>query len=323
VLAYAAGRLLRTIPLLLGLSLAAFFLLHLAPGGPLSVYLDNPNLRPEDVERLRRSLGLDQPVHQQYLRWLGGFLQGDWGYSYVDGRSAAARIWERLPATLELMGTALALAAVAALGLGTLAGARSGGAADRIITALSLGGISTPTFWLGLMLQLVFAVGLGWFPSAGRAAPGSMGEGLFSRISYLILPSVTLAAFYGASWTRYLRGSVLENMSQAYVAAGRARGLAARRIVLRHALPNALLPFVTVLALDLALVFSGAVVTETVFAWPGMGSLLVESVHRRDYAVVMGILMAGSALIVLSSLAADLLYGLIDPRVRLRGRSSG
>jgi peptide/nickel transport system permease protein len=221
------------------------------------------------------------------------------------------------------MGTALALAAVAALGLGTLAGARSGGAADRIITALSLGGISTPTFWLGLMLQLVFAVGLGWFPSAGRAAPGSIGEGLFSRISYLILPSVTLAAFYGASWTRYLRGSVLENMSQAYVAAGRARGLAARRIVLRHALPNALLPFVTVLALDLALVFSGAVVTETVFAWPGMGSLLVESVHRRDYAVVMGILMAGSALIVMSSLAADLLYGLIDPRVRLRGRSSG
>jgi len=322
VLAYVSGRLLRAVPLLLGLSLVVFFLLHAAPGGPLSVYLDNPNLRPEDVERLRRSLGLDRPVQEQYLRWLSAFLRGDWGYSYVDGRSAFTRIAERLPATLELMGSAFLLAAGASLALGSLAAAREGRGVDRLIGAAALGGLSIPTFWLGLMLQLVFAIGLGWFPSAGRAAPGSSGGGFASRLPYLVLPATTLALFYSASWTRYLRASLAEALGQAYVQAGRARGLAGSRLVLRHAMPNALLPFLTLLALDAALLFSGAVVTETVFAWPGMGSLLVESVHRRDYSVLMGLLMTGSALIVLSSLAADLLYGLVDPRVRVEAKET-
>jgi peptide/nickel transport system permease protein len=321
VLAYALRRLLRSIPLLLGLSLVVFALIHAAPGGPLSVYLENPHVRPEDVERLKRSLGLDRPLHEQYLRWLAAFVQGDWGYSYVDGRRALTRVMERVPATLELMAVAISLALFFASALALVGSMHRGRAADRATLLVSLGGISVPTFWLGLMLQLVFAVGLGWFPSAGRQSP--LRTDLLDRASHLVLPAVTLAVFYAASWTRYLRGSLVEAMEEPYLRAGEARGLSGWRMVLRHALPNALIPFVTVLAIDLALVFSGAVVTETVFAWPGMGSLLVESVHRRDYTVLMGLVMAGAALVLASSLATDILYGVLDPRVRVGGGGAG
>lgn len=315
MLRYVAARLLRAVPIAVGLSAALFFLMHAAPGGPLSVYLDNPNLRPEDVERLRRALGLDRPVHEQYLHWLFAFLRGDWGVSYVDGRSALSRVSERLPATLELMGSALSLALGVALTLSSLAATRRGRTADHVANLFSLGGLSMPTFWLGLMLQLFFAVALSWLPSAGRAGPDGGG-----RLLHLILPSVTLAFFYASSWTRYLRASLVEALAEPHVRAGRARGVPSARILFRHALPNALIPFTTVVSLDVALLLSGAVVTETVFAWPGMGSLLVESIQRRDYAVLMGILMSSSALIILATIAADLIYGIIDPRVRVASK---
>lgn len=321
MLAYATGRLLRAVPLLLGLSGVVFFLIHAAPGGPLSVYLANPNVRPEDIERLRHSLGLDRPLHVQYLLWLGAFLKGDWGYSYVDGRSAFARVSERIPATLELMGSAFVTALAVALLLGSLAALRRGRLLDEITSAVSFAGISMPTFWFGLMLQLTLAVQLKWFPSAGRDSPG--GGDLADRLQHLVLPASTLALFYAASWMRYLRASLVEALAQDYVRAGRARGLPGWRLLLRHALPNALIPLATVLALDFALLFSGAVVTETVFAWPGMGSLLVESIYRRDYSVLMGILMASSVLIVVLNLAADLLYSLLDPRVRVAAKAVG
>ncbi|MGH9337748.1 MAG: ABC transporter permease, partial [Vicinamibacteria bacterium] len=277
--AYVAGRLLRGIPLLLGISILVFALLHLAPGGPLTVYLSNPNVRPEDIARLERLLGLDRPLHEQYLSWISAFAQGDWGFSYVDGRPVLERILERAPATLELMGTAFTVGLFAALALGSLAALRPGGLADSLVSGGSIVGISLPTFWLGLVLQLVFAVELRLLPTAGRA--GLSGEG---RLSHLVLPALTLSSFYAASWIRYIRASLGGTLDRDFVRAGRARGLTEPKLLFRHALPNALFPLVTVLALDFALLFSGAVVTETVFAWPGMGTLLVDSVYRRDYS---------------------------------------
>jgi peptide/nickel transport system permease protein len=310
--AYVAGRVLRAVPLLLGLSILVFALVHKAPGGPLTVYLSNPNVRPEDIARLERLLGLDRPLHEQYLSWVKALARGDWGFSSVDGRPVLERILERVPATLELMGGAFVLALVLALALGSLAALRPGGLAASFVSAASMIGISLPTFWLGLVLQLVFAVELGWLPTSGRQ--GALAGG---RLAYLVLPVATLALFYAASWIRFVRASLRETLAREFVHAGRSRGLSEARLLLRHAVPNAFFPLLTVLALDFALLFSGAVVTETVFSWPGMGTLLVDSVYRRDYSVLMGILMLGSVAIVLSNLAADVAYGWLDPRVRM------
>jgi peptide/nickel transport system permease protein len=310
--AYVAGRLLRAVPLLFGLSILVFALVHAAPGGPLTVYLSNPNVRPEDIARLERLLGLDRPLHEQYLGWLSAFATGDWGFSYVDGRPVLERVLERAGATLELMGSAFALALVVAIVLGSLAALRPRGALDSLVSGASIVGISLPTFWLGLVLQLVFAVELRFLPTAGRM--GVDGEG---RLAHLALPAATLASFYASSWIRYVRASLAATLSRDFVRAGRARGLSEAALLVRHSLPNALFPLVTVLALDFALLFSGAVVTETVFAWPGMGTLLVDSVYRRDYSVLMAILMVGSIAVVVSNLAADVVYGWLDPRVRI------
>ena len=310
--AYVAGRLLRAVPLLFGLSILIFALVHAAPGGPLTVYLSNPNVRPEDIARLERLLGLDRPLHEQYLGWLSAFATGDWGFSYVDGRPVLERVLERAGATLELMGSAFALALALAIVLGSFAALRPRSAVDSLISGASIVGISLPTFWLGLVLQLVFAVELRMLPTAGRM--GIDGEG---RLAHLALPAATLASFYASSWIRYVRSSLAATLSRDFVRAGRARGLSEAALLVRHALPNALFPLVTVLALDFALLFSGAVVTETVFAWPGMGTLLVDSVYRRDYSVLMAILMVGSIAVVVSNLAADVVYGWLDPRVRV------
>ncbi len=310
--AYVAGRLLRAIPLLFGLSILIFALVHAAPGGPLTVYLSNPNVRPEDIARLERLLGLDRPLHEQYLGWLSAFATGDWGFSYVDGRPVLLRVLERAGATLELMGSAFMLALAAAIVLGSLAALRPRGVLDSLVSGASIVGISLPTFWLGLVLQLVFAVELRLLPTAGRM--GIDGEG---RLAHLALPAATLASFYASSWIRYVRASLAATLSRDFVRAGRARGLSETALLVRHSLPNALFPMVTVLALDFALLFSGAVVTETVFAWPGMGTLLVDSVYRRDYSVLMAILMVGSIAVVVSNLAADVVYGWLDPRVRI------
>jgi peptide/nickel transport system permease protein len=310
--AYVAGRLLRAVPLLFGLSILIFALVHAAPGGPLTVYLSNPNVRPEDIARLERLLGLDRPLHEQYFGWLSAFATGDWGFSYVDGRPVLERVVERAGATVELMGTAFALALALALVLGTISALRPGGVLDSLVSGASIVGISFPTFWLGLVLQLVFAVELRFLPTAGRMS--ATGD---ERLAHLALPAATLASFYGASWIRYVRASLAATLSRDFVRAGRARGLSEAQLLLRHSLPNALFPLTTVLALDFALLFSGAVVTETVFAWPGMGTLLVDSVYRRDYSVLMAILMVGSVAVVLSNLAADIVYGWLDPRVRL------
>lgn len=306
-----ARRLLEAVPLLLIVSAVAFGLLQLVPGGPLEVYLSNPGVRPEDLERLKRALGLDRPVWVQYVSWLGAFVTGDWGYSFSDGRPVVARVLERVPASLELLTASFMLAMAAAVPAGVLAALNRGTWVDRGLSAVASLGVAMPAFWLGLVLQLVFAIGLGWLPSAGRGADGSG----IARLQFLVLPAVVLAFVHAAAWMRYLRASMVDVLGASFLTAARARGLDRAAWLVRHALPNALAPLATVVLLDAALLVPGAVVTESVFAWPGVGSLFTEALGRRDYAVLMALLMASAVAVVLFNLAADLLQAWLDPRV--------
>ena len=306
-------RSLQAVPLLLLISGLVFLLIHSAPGGPLAIYLSNPNVRPEDIDRLRRALGLDRPLWQQYWSWLAAFTQGDWGYSFSDGRPVAARIIERVPATFELVATSLAVALALTLPAGVVSAARRGSWFDRTMTALAIAGISLPAFWFGLLLQIVFAIGLGWLPSSGRTTFG--GGDAADHLQHLLLPVTVLAVVQTAAWSRYLRGSMIETLAQPFVLAARARGVPARAVILRHALRNAIGPVLAVVMVDAALLVSGAVVTESVFAWPGLGSLFTEALARRDYSVLMALLMLTSTAIVVFNVAADAAHALIDPRV--------
>jgi peptide/nickel transport system permease protein len=312
---FLARRCLQALPLLLVISVLVFFLIHAAPGGPLAMYLANPNVRPEDIERLRRALGLDRPLWIQYWSWLTAFVRGDWGYSFSDGRPVLMRVAERLPATLELSAVSLAGALIVTLPTGIASGIRRGQWPDRATTALATVGISLPAFWFGLFLQIAFATGLGWLPSSGRSTPGD-GD-FFDHVQHLVLPSSVLIVVQAAAWSRYLRGSVIDTLSEPFVAAARARGIPRRQVLLRHVLWNAIGPVLAVVMVDAALLVSGAVVTESVFAWPGIGSLFTEALARRDYTVLMALLMLTSTAIVVLNLFADLLHALVDPRVAL------
>lgn len=305
-------RLAQAIPLLLLVSVVVFALLHAAPGGPLSVYLENPGVRPEDIERLRIALGLDQPVTTQYVRWLAAFVRGDWGFSLSDGRPVAERMLERAPATLELAGASLVVALVAAVPLGVLAAVRRGGRFDRVTSALALAGVSLPVFWFGLVLQLTIAIGLGWLPSSGRSS--AFEPGAFDRLRYLLLPAIVLAAVHAATWSRYLRTSMIGILSQRFMLAAESKGIPRRQMILRHALRNAAGPMLMVVFMDAALLVSGAVVTESVFAWPGLGGLFTEALSRRDYPVLMAFLMITSVAVVALNLVADLVHRALDPR---------
>jgi peptide/nickel transport system permease protein len=313
VIRFLVQRVLQSIPLLLLISALVFLLIHAAPGGPLAIYLSNPSVRPEDIERLRRALGLDRPLWQQYWSWLGAFAQGDWGYSFSDGRPVAARIVERIPATIELVATSIAVALALALPAGVVAAVRRGRGFDRATTAIAAAGISLPAFWFGLLLQIVFAIGLGWVPSSGRTTLG--GGGLADHLQHLLLPVTVLAVVQAAAWSRYLRGSMIEMLAQPFVLAAHARGIPARVVILRHALRNAIGPVLAVVMVDAALLASGAVVTESVFAWPGLGSLFTEALARRDYTVLMALLMLTSTAIVVFNVVADAAHALVDPRI--------
>jgi peptide/nickel transport system permease protein len=299
---------------LLLVSLLVFALLHAAPGGPLSVYLENPGVRPEDIERLRRSLGLDQPLATQYVRWLTAFARGDWGFSLSDGRPVAERMLERAPATIELAAASLLVALLAAIPLGVRAAIHRDGWFDRLTGALALTGVSLPVFWFGVVLQLTFAIGLGWLPSSGRSS--AFDPDPFDRVRHLVLPAIVLAAVHAAAWSRYLRASMIGILSQRFITAGEAKGVPNRRLILRHALRNAAAPLLMVVFLDAALLVSGAVVTESVFAWPGLGGLFTEALARRDYPVLMAFLMVSSVAVIALNLIADLTHRVLDPRNR-------
>ena len=314
MLTYILKRLLGAVPLMVGISIIIFGILQSIPGGPIAVYLDNPNITGRDIAILKHQFGLDRPVYIQYLSWLGAYVTGTWGVSYSSGEQVGKLITQRLPATLLLMGSSFAVALAIAITGGVHSAVRQHSLFDTSMTTFSFLGISMPVFWFGLMLQLVFGVRLGWLPVAGFGGTGSW----IDVPRHLILPTIVLALFTAGRWSRFVRSGMLEVLNQDYIRVARAKGLTQRGVIIRHALKNGLIPVVTIVALDLSGLFSGAVVTETVFAWPGMGSLLIQSISNVDYPTLLAILMLSSVAIVLSNLAADVLYGVFDPRIVYR-----
>jgi peptide/nickel transport system permease protein len=315
VTAYIGRRLLQMIPMVLGISLLLFAIIQAAPGGPEAALLGSGRaVDPQVVAAYRHRLGVDEPVPVQYVRWLGAALSGDLGESFSAGRPVSQMILERLPATLELMGAAFLIAVLAALALGIFSAVRQYTAFDFLGTGFSFLGIAMPVFWFALILQLVFGVWLRWLPISGRETVG-VGT-LADHIEHLILPASVLSLRYIAGWSRYLRSSLLGALRADYVRTARAKGLPERTVVGVHAVRNALIPVVSVMALNLADLFSGAVITETVFAWPGIGRMFVNAMYARDYPLLMGILLLGSVMVLVFNLVADIVYGILDPRIR-------
>lgn len=311
---YLLKRLAGSVPLLIGVSLILFGVLHLAPGGPLDVYADNPSVSPEALAQMRTAFGLDQPLPVQYASWITAFLHGEWGFSIRTARPVAQEIAERVWPTLLLGGTSFVLSLLIAIPLGVLSAVRKYSGLDYVVTFLSFLGVSMPVFWLALMLQLAFAVQLHLLPSAGMRTIGNDSFGDLLR--HLILPASILAFASVAGWSRYMRSSMVDVLGQDYVRTARAKGLSPRRVVYGHALRNGLIPIITVVALDFATILSGAVITETIFAWPGMGRLFIESMNGRDYPVLMALMMVGSFALIVSNLIADVAYAAADPRIR-------
>ena len=304
MLRFLVRRILLTIPVLLGVATLVFSLIHLIPGDPVQSMLGEG--APQDsVNELRSRLGLDRPLYVQYFSFLNGVAHGNLGTSLRTSESVTRAIADRLPATFELAAAAMLVAVVIAIPLGVIAAAGAGSFVDHIATTLALIGISMPNFWLGPLLAIVFAVELGWLPVSGRGT-----------LAQLVLPAVTLGAPLAAVLARTTRASVIDELRELYVMAARARGVSRARAVLKHAFRNSLIPIVTVLGLQLGAVLTGAVITETIFAWPGVGRLLIQSIGFRDYPLVQGCILLIALTYVSMNLLTDLAYGLLDPRIR-------
>jgi peptide/nickel transport system permease protein len=314
--AYAFRRLIGAVPMLLGVSVLLFVLLHLAPGGPEAALLGG-DLSKDTAAAVRHSLGLDQPLPLQYVRWLGSAVRGDFGRSYLQGAPVARVIDERLGATAELAGGALALAVVVAVPLGILSATRANSWLDRSATGVALAGVSFPSFWLGILLILLFASTLRWLPSSGMSSYGLEGN-VADRLRHAILPVVTLAGTQLAAFLRFTRSSLLDSLHQPFVSVARAKGLRERVVLLRHAFRNALLPLITLLGLSIRFLVGGAVLTETVFAWPGIGRLAVDAVTARDYPLLLGLNMLLALVVIGANVLTDVLYSIADPRIAWR-----
>ncbi|MEH6653516.1 ABC transporter permease [Loktanella salsilacus] len=313
-ISFLIRRILGAIPLLLGISLVLFTIIHLAPGGPLDVYADNPSVNAEALEQIRKRYGLDDPVPIQYVKWLTAMVSGDWGLSIRTGRPVLDEILTRLGPTLLLGGVAMALAFCVALPLGVISAARRGSRLDSLVTFGAFAGISLPVFWSALLLQLIFSIWLGWLPSAGMQSIG--GGGFGDRLAHLVMPVAVLSLATIASWSRYIRSGMVDVLSQDYIRTAYAKGRGETAVITLHALRNAMIPAVTVIAIDFVTIISGAVITETVFAWPGIGRLFIESMNGRDYPMLMGLMMMGSVGVVLANIIADIVYAALDPRIR-------
>jgi peptide/nickel transport system permease protein len=307
-------RLIGAVPLLLGVAVLSYVFMQLAPGSPDDLYARNTRMSEAQLAAIRHNMGLDQPVHVQFLRWLGNLLQGDLGMSTSQYRPVWEVIWEVFPNTAYLILTGLSISLVVSLVFGVLAAVRPFGIFDSVTSFISYFGLAMPVFWFGLMLQILFAVKLGWLPSANMHSP--QGSGIWDLTKHLMLPAFTIAIGSIASWSRYVRSSTIEAMGLDYVRTARAKGLREKTVLWRHVMRNALVPFVTVVSIDIPLYLTGAVLTETVFSWPGMGRLFYDALTKRDYPILMGILILGAVLIVIGNLIADILYGLLDPRIK-------
>ena len=311
---YLARRLLLLVPVLAGVSIVIFLVLHLSPGDPAEIMLGSQATK-EDLARLRDQMGLDEPLHVQYVHWLGHVVRGDLGRSLWMKRPVLPEVLQRLKATLLLTGTALVLSTTLGLGLGVASAAWPRSRLDRFSAAASLFGASMPSFWLGIVLMVIFALWLGWLPASGMFAPYG-GGGAGDLAAHLVLPALTLAAASVTIVARLTRSTMLETLGQDYIRTARAKGVAERFVVLRHGLKNALIPIVTVIGVQAGYLLGGAVLTETVFAWPGVGTLMVQGILARDFPLVQGCVLVVALSFALVNLGVDLLYAWLDPRIR-------
>ncbi|HEY1293004.1 MAG TPA: ABC transporter permease [Chloroflexota bacterium] len=322
---YVAQRLLHTLLVLLGVSLLTFALIHMTPGDPVLVMLGT-DATPGELDRLRHLLGLDQPLYVQYVQYVGHLATGQMGDSIFQHQPVSKLIGDRFPATVELTVAAMTVAVIVGMLAGVISAVMPYSIFDISAMLLALAGVAMPVFWLGMLAILLFSLQLGWLPSFGRGEPLIQGIQYWLRtgdpsdvvdsLRHLVLPALTLAAFSTALISRLVRSSLLEVLGQDYVRTARAKGIAQMPVIGRHALPNALIPVVTVIGLQVGTLLGGAVLAETIFAWPGIGRLLIQAISQRDYPLVQGIVIVAALVVSLINLAVDLLYAAINPRVR-------
>jgi len=315
---YIIRRVLQAIPLLFLVSIAMFGLIHLMPGGPVGVFL-NPHLSAAGRQNLEARFGLNDPLPIQYVKWLLNALQGDFGFSFLTNQPVLQVLGEHFPATLELFTVALLVALIIAIILGTISAMRQNTITDYTVTTLSYFGLSMPVFFFALILQEIFGVILHWLPTSGSSTAGVTFDAFnaaWDNFNHLLLPMIVLATGFIAGWSRYLRSSMIEVRKQDYIRTAQAKGVGTVAVLTRHALRNAVIPLVTAVAIDFGAIAGGAAITETVFAWPGVGRLFLASLDARDYPVLLAMLVIAAASVIIANLIADLLYAVIDPRIR-------
>jgi ABC-type dipeptide/oligopeptide/nickel transport system permease component len=308
MIVYILKRVLLFVPTCIGITLITFSLMQALPGDPVQSMVGE-RATPETISRIRAELGTDRPPALQYLGYLKLIAQGELGRSYYTNRSVAEELLQKFPNTLRLALTAILFASISGIALGVVSAAKRGTLWDSISSMVSVGGISIPVFWLGLTLMLIFALNLRWLP------PSGMGHG---EPAYLVLPAVTLGSFSMAYIARITRSSMIESLSQSYIVTARAKGLTERIVILKHALKNSLIPVVTLIGLDLGSYLNGAVLTETIFGWDGLGRYALDGILKRDYPVIMGVVLFGALVFMCINLLVDISYHFIDPRVRIR-----
>jgi peptide/nickel transport system permease protein len=316
---YILRRLLIAIPSLLGISIVLFVVLALAPGDPFSELATNPNVPPEVQAALRAKFGLDDPIHLRYLHWLNAMLHGDWGFSFVSRMNVDTLILQRLPATLYVIGSAQILALLIAIPVGVYAATKPYSLFDQVANTLAFVGFSLPTFFTGILFILIFSVTLDWLPFVYTTDIKATGiHWMLEMIRQAIMPVAVLGLFQAASMTRFVRSAMLDVIRLDYVTTARAKGLGQAKVIVKHVMRNAMIPVVTLIALQMPAVFGGAIVTEQIFRIPGIGSLLISSILSNDTPVVMAVTFVFACLVVLFNLIADVLYGWLDPRISLR-----
>jgi len=313
---YITRRLIQSLFLLLGVTILVFFMADALPGDVLGAMIqDDMPMSEEELQLMRKRVGLDDPLHVQYAKWIGQVVQGNMGYSFVTGIPIARTVAQRLPATLELMGLSLLLSILLGITLGTLSALHPYSALDVVLTVLSLLGRSVPVFFLGMLLIYTFALRLGWLPVAGRVTAG-IPFSLHDHLHHLMAPVLSLSVIRTAGFTRYARASVLDVLNSEYLVVARAKGLPERRVLLVHAMRNALIPIITLIGLNLPRLVGGAVIIETVFQWPGLGYLFVLAVTKRDMPMIMGLALISAVAVFAANLLTDIAYAVADPRIR-------
>ena len=316
---YLIRRLLIAIPSIIGISIVIFAVLALAPGDPFEELANNPNVPPEVGASLRIKFGLDDPVPVRYVRWLGSMVQGDWGFSFTSRMDVDALILQRLPVTLLVIGSSQILALLIALPVGIYAATRPYSLFDQVANTFAFVGFSLPTFFTGILFILLFSIHLDWLPFVYRANIDAVGwQWWWEHFKQAVMPVAVLGLFQGASWTRYVRSAVLDVIRLDYVTTARSKGLAEHVVVLKHVVRNALIPVVTLVALQMPAIFGGAIVTEQIFRVPGIGSLLISAILSNDTPVIMAVTFVFACLVIFFNLLADVLYGWLDPRISYR-----